>query len=69
MLIRMFVLKLINNERKRLTHHEITDRIAEQTGSVIIHVSKESKMRIHPNLRRPRFSFTYLNSLINVLED
>ena len=58
MLIRMFVLKLINNERKRLTHHEIIDRIAEQTGSVIIHVSKESKMRIHPNLR-PRFSFTY----------
>ena len=69
MLIRMFVLKLINNERKRLTHHEIIDRIAEQTGSVIIHVSKESKMRIHLNLRRPRFSFTYLNSLINVLED
>ena len=69
MLIRMFVLKLINNERKRLTHHEIIDRIAEQTGSVIIYVSKESKMRIHPNLRRPRFSFTYLNSLINVLED
>ena len=35
MLIRTFVLKVINNERKILTHHEITDRIAEQTDSVI----------------------------------
>ena len=55
----MFILKVINNERKKLTHHEIIDRIAEQTASVIIQVSKESKLRIHPNLRRPRFSFTY----------
>ena len=60
MLIRTFVLKVINNERKKLTHHEIIDRIAEQTASVIIQVSKESKSSIHPNLRRPRFSFTYL---------
>ena len=44
---------------KKLTHHEITDRTAEKTPSVIIQVSKESKLRIHPNLRRPRFSFTY----------
>ena len=44
---------------KKLTHHEITDCIAEQTASVIIQVSKESKLRIHPNLRRPRFSFTH----------
>ena len=28
--------KMINNERKKLTHHEILDRIAEQTASVII---------------------------------
>ena len=28
MLIRTFVLKVINNERKRLTHEEIIDRIA-----------------------------------------
>ena len=59
MLIRTFVLKVINNERKKLTHHEIIDRIAEQTALVIIQVSKESKLRIHPNLRKPRFSFTY----------
>ena len=57
--IRTFVLKLINNERKKLTHHEITDHIAQQTESVIIQVGKESKLRIHPNLRRLRFSFTY----------
>ena len=48
-----------NNERKKLTHHEIIDRIAEQTVSVIVQVRKESKLSIHPNLRRPRFSFTY----------
>ena len=59
MLIQTFVLKVINNERKKLTHHEIIDRIAEQTALVIIQVSKESKLRIHPNLRKPRFSFTY----------
>ena len=41
MLIRRFIVKLIINERKKLIHHEIIDRIAEQTGSVIIHVSKE----------------------------
>ena len=59
MLILKFVLKVIDNERKKLTHHEITDRIAEQTASITIQVSKESKLRIHPNLRRSRFSFTY----------
>ena len=53
-LIRMFVLKVINNERKKLTHHKIIDGIVEQTASVTIQVSKESKLRIHPNLRRPR---------------
>ena len=59
MLIRTFVLKVINNEKKKLTHHEIIDRTVEQTVAVIIQVSIESKLRIHPNLRRPRFSFTY----------
>ena len=34
-LIRMFVLKVINNERKISTHHETTDRIAEKNESVI----------------------------------
>ena len=59
MLIGRFFLKVINNERKKLTNHEIIDCISEQAASVIIQVSKESKLRIHPNLRRPRFSFTY----------
>ena len=59
MLIRTFVGKVIDNERKKLTPHKIIDRIAEQIASVIIPVSKESKLRIHPNLRRPHFSFTY----------
>ena len=67
MLIRTLIINIINNERKRLTHYEIIDRTAEQTASVIIQVSKESKLKIHPNLRTPRSSFTYLNSLINVL--
>ena len=59
MLIQTLVLKVINDERKKLIHHDIIDRIAEQTASVIIQVSKESKLRTHPNLRRLRFSFTY----------
>ena len=60
-LIRTFVLKAVNNESKKLTHHnhKVIDRIAEQSASVIIQVSKESKLRIHLNLKRPSFSFTY----------
>ena len=37
---------------------EIIDRIAEKIESVITQVCKESKLWIHPNLRRPLFSFT-----------
>ena len=59
MLIQTFVLKVINNKRKKLTHPEIINCIAEQTTLVIIQVSKELKLRIHPNLQRPRFSCTY----------
>ena len=59
MLIRRFILKVINNERKNLTRHEIIDRIAEQILLVITQVRKKSKLWIHPNLRRPSFSFTY----------
>ena len=44
MLIRRFVLKVINNEIKVLTHHEITGCIAEQTVLVITQGCKESKM-------------------------
>ena len=46
-------------KEKKIAHHEIIDCIAEQTASVITQVCKESKLWIHPNLRRPRFSFTY----------
>ena len=38
----MFVPKVINNERKILTCHEIIDRIAEQIALVITRVCKES---------------------------
>ena len=47
MLIPTFVLKVINNERKKLAHHQIIDRITEQTVSVIIQVSKEAKLRFN----------------------
>ena len=56
MLIRTFVLEVINNERKKIAHHEIIDPIAEQTEPVIHQVFKESKLWIYPSLRRPRFS-------------
>ena len=42
MLIRMFVLKVINNEKNILTPHEIIDRIAEQIAVVITRVCNES---------------------------
>ena len=60
MLIASFVLKLINNKRKILTHQEVIGRIAEQIKSVITQVCKESKLWIHSNLRRPSFSFSSL---------
>ena len=61
MIIRIFVLKVINNERKNLIHHKIINRMAEQSDQtmVITQVSKESKLWIHPNLRRPSFSLTF----------
>ena len=59
MLIPRFVLKVINNERKNLTHHEVIDRIAQQIAFVITQMCKESMLWIHPNLRGPSFSFTY----------
>ena len=59
MLIPRFVVKVINNERKNLTHHEVIDRIAQQIAFVITQMCKESRLWIHPNLRGPSFSFTY----------
>ena len=38
----MFVLKVINNERKSLIRHEIIDRIAEQIVLGITRMCKES---------------------------
>ena len=47
-----------NNERKISARHEIIDYNAEKM-SVITQVCKETKLWVHPNLRRPNFSFTY----------
>ena len=55
MLIPTFVLKVINNEIKILTHREIIDRSTEQIGLVC----KELKLWIHPNFWRPNSLFTY----------
>ena len=57
MLIRLFDSKIIYNNRKCLTDHEIIDRIAEQIESVITQMCRESKFWIHLNSRRPSFSF------------
>ena len=43
MLIRTFVLKVINDEIKKLTHHKIIDRIAKQIPLVIIQVRKNRR--------------------------
>ena len=56
---RTLVLKVIYNDRKFLTDHEIIDLIAEQIESMIINVCQKLKFWIHPNLQRPSFSFTY----------
>ena len=57
--IRILLLKVINNERKILTHYEYIDHMAEQTESVITQMHKESTFWIHPNLRRPGFSLAF----------
>ena len=59
MVIRILVLKVNNNKKIFLTHHEVIDRIAEKTESVITQVYKETKLWIHPNLRRIIFSLTF----------
>ena len=69
MLIRTFGLKVINNDKKFLTDHEVTDRIAEQIKSVITQVRKESKFWIHPNLQRPSFWFTYSSKFTFCIAD
>ena len=58
MLTRRFVLTVIKDEGKMLTHHEIIDRIAEQIVLVITQVCKESKLWIHPKLHRSSLPFT-----------
>ena len=59
MLIRTFVLKIINNETIYLTHHGIIDCTAHKIVSVIVQMCKETKLWIHPTLQRLNFSFTY----------
>ena len=68
MLIRTFVIKVINNERKKLTHHEIIDCIAEQTASVIIQASKESKF-IRTDGGHVSHLLIHSNLVINVLQE
>ena len=68
MLIRTFALNVINNERKKLTHHEIIDCIAEQTASVIIQASKESKF-IRTDGSHVSHLLIYSNLVINVLQE
>ena len=41
MLIRTFVLKVMNDERKILNDHVMIDRVAEKTESVITQVCKK----------------------------
>ena len=67
-LIQRFVLKIINNERKILTHHEIIDRVTGQIVLVITQVCKDSKLWIHPNLRRPSNLLIHLSSLTFALQ-
>ena len=57
--IRIFLLKVTNNERKILTHYEYTDRIAEQIESVITQMHKQSKLWIHRNFNEPGFSLAF----------
>ena len=64
MQIQTFILKIIINERKILTHYDIINWIEEKIVSVITQVYQESKLRNHSNLRRPNFSFTYLLSFL-----
>ena len=59
MLIRIFVLKVTNNKRNILTHHETIDLMSEQTKMVITQVCKESKLLVHPNFQRRSFSLTF----------
>ena len=37
--------------KKKLTHHEITDHITEETASALTQVCKESKLSIDGNIR------------------
>ena len=66
MLIPKFVLKVINSERKKLTHYEIIDRIAEQTESVITQVCKNENCGfIQTYDDHVSHLLIHLNSLIN----
>ena len=55
MLIRTFVLKVMNDERKILNDHVMIDRVAEKTESVITQVCKKQKLWILLNLTAVKF--------------
>ena len=61
MLVRVFVLKVIKNGRKVLTHYEIIDCKAEQTESVITEVCEDSQSCgfISSELATPKFLITF----------
>ena len=61
----MFVLKVINNERKILTRHEIADCIAEQIELVITRVCKESMSSSKPTtVKCPIYLFMKVHLLL-----
>ena len=64
----MFVLKVTDNEGKKLTLHEVIDRIAEQTESVITEFAKKQNCGfIRTYGGHLSHLLLRLNSLINVL--
>ena len=58
-------LKVMNNESKTLTNHEIIDRIVEQIQSMLTQVCKESKLWIQGG--QVTYVLTYLRLLTFVL--
>ena len=68
MLIRMFVLNETNHVRKKLTHHEIIDRIAEQTELLITKCARNQNCEFIRTYGGHAFHLLiHLNLLINVL--
>ena len=60
MLIETFVLKVINNDRKSLTDHEIIDRIAEQIELVITQENEKPFKAIKNTTKHKNLSQIYI---------